>query len=111
MELLIALVISLTIVVVTRYAVPRWKLKKIEQPVVIDERFCVIDIRDYISAHRSPYPGAENIPLSYLPRALKEHFDCPKDVLVISDDFRGARIAANIFRKKRKKNIYYVTAA
>ncbi|MFG6119493.1 MULTISPECIES: rhodanese-like domain-containing protein [Thalassobacillus] len=111
MELLFAITASLGILAVTRFAIPRWKLKEIDQQIVLDERFCVIDIRDYISAHRSPFPGAENIPLSYLPRALKEQFDCQKEVLVVSDDIRGARIAANLFRKKRKKNIYYVTAA
>ncbi|KHE72052.1 rhodanese-like domain-containing protein [Halobacillus sp. BBL2006] len=70
--------------------------------------FCVIDIRDYISAHRAPYPGAENIPLSYLPRALKERFDCTKQILVVTDDKRGAKLAAKMIRKHRRRSIYYV---
>ncbi|MCP3028318.1 rhodanese-like domain-containing protein [Halobacillus sp. A5] len=72
--------------------------------------FCVIDIRDYISAHRSPYPGAENIPLSYLQRALKDRFQCTKDILLVTDDKRGAKLAARMIRKKKGKNIYYVKA-
>lgn len=70
--------------------------------------FCVIDIRDYISAYRSPYPGAENIPLSYLPRFLKERFDCSKKVLLVTDDKRGAKLAAKMIRKKRHKAVYYI---
>ncbi|MGP4076569.1 rhodanese-like domain-containing protein [Halobacillus sp. K22] len=70
--------------------------------------FCVIDIRDYISAYRSPYPGAENIPLSYLSRTLKERFDCPEKILLVSDDKRGAKLAAKIIRKKRHQAIYYI---
>ncbi|MCA1023956.1 rhodanese-like domain-containing protein [Halobacillus litoralis] len=72
------------------------------------EDVCVIDIRDYIIAHRSPYPGAENIPLNYLPRALKERFDCTKDILVISDNKRAARMAARMIRKKKRNAVYYM---
>ncbi|GGF33055.1 hypothetical protein GCM10010954_35290 [Halobacillus andaensis] len=74
------------------------------------DNFCVIDIRDYISAHRSPYPGAENIPLSYLQRALKDRFQCTKDILLVTDDKRGAKLAARMIRRKRGKTIYYVKA-
>ncbi|MFG6148216.1 rhodanese-like domain-containing protein [Halobacillus sp. B23F22_1] len=74
------------------------------------DNFCVIDIRDYISAHRSPYPGAENIPLSYLQRALKERLQCTKDILLVTDDKRGAKLAARMIRRKRGKTIYYVKA-
>ncbi|MGI8315738.1 rhodanese-like domain-containing protein [Halobacillus mangrovi] len=72
------------------------------------DEFCVIDIRDYISADKCPYPGAENIPLSYLPRALKNRFDCTKQVLLVTDDKRGAKLAAKIIRKHRRRSIYYV---
>ncbi|RWZ54841.1 rhodanese-like domain-containing protein [Halobacillus fulvus] len=77
------------------------------QSVSLDD-FCIIDIRDYISSYRSPYPGAENIPLSYLPRELKERFDCPKQILLVTDDKRGAKMAARMIRKKKHKSIYYI---
>nr|WP_239534308.1 rhodanese-like domain-containing protein [Thalassobacillus pellis] len=95
---------------VIRFFLPIMHLRKVDQEGLQDKHYCVIDIRDYISAHRHPFPGAENIPLSYLSRALRGQFDCQKDVLVVSDDVRSARIAANIFRKKHKKKIYYVTS-
>lgn len=83
-------------------------LKPFNRQLISDDDLCVIDIRDYISAHRSPYPGAENIPLSYLKRALKERFDCTKEILLITDDKRGAKLAARMIRKKQSKSIYYV---
>ncbi|UOQ46097.1 rhodanese-like domain-containing protein [Halobacillus salinarum] len=76
-----------------------------------NEEYCVIDIRDYIVAHHSPYPGAENIPLSYLPRALKERFDCSKSILLITDGKRGAKLAAKMIRKQRQRPIYYIDSA
>ncbi|MFC7322120.1 rhodanese-like domain-containing protein [Halobacillus campisalis] len=86
-------------------------VKPLTRQKVSGDEFCVIDIRDYISAHRSPYPGAENIPLSYLPRALKERYECTKNILLVTDDKRGAMLAARIIRKKRHKSIYYVKTA
>ncbi|MBH0231092.1 rhodanese-like domain-containing protein [Halobacillus sp. KCTC 3957] len=77
-------------------------------PSAVSDDFCIIDIRDYISAHRSPYPGAENIPLSYLSRALNERFECPKEILLVTDDKRGAKIAAKMIKKKQNKPVYYV---
>ncbi|QHT47470.1 rhodanese-like domain-containing protein [Halobacillus sp. ACCC02827] len=72
--------------------------------------FCIIDIRDYISAYRSPYPGAENIPLSYLPRVLKDRFDCQDDILVVTDDKRAAKLAAKMIRKNKNTDVYYVNS-
>ncbi|MCA0972850.1 rhodanese-like domain-containing protein [Halobacillus litoralis] len=69
--------------------------------------FCVIDVRDYISAHRSPYPGADNIPLSYLKREWKKRSSCDKNILLIADDQREARLAAGIIKGKKTKAIYY----
>ncbi|ASF40214.1 rhodanese-like domain-containing protein [Halobacillus sp. B29] len=83
-------------------------LKPYNQSNLSGADLCVIDIRDYISAYRSPYPGAENIPLSYLSRTIKERFDCPEKILVVSDDKRGAKLAAKIIRKKRQQSIYYI---
>ncbi|SDY03397.1 MULTISPECIES: rhodanese-like domain-containing protein [Salimicrobium] len=86
-------------------------LQTLNDNEISDNDYCVIDIRDYISAHRSPYPGAENIPLSYLPRELKERFDCPKEILLVTDDERGAVKAARLLRKKRDQSVYYVKAS
>ncbi|MGP4061462.1 rhodanese-like domain-containing protein [Halobacillus sp. H74] len=86
----------------------RFFLKPYQRQRSTEDEFCVIDIRDYISAHRSPYPGAENIPLSYLRRTLNERFDCPKKILVVSDDKRGAKMAAKLIRKKQHKPVYYI---
>lgn len=86
-------------------------LKTINEQELSKKDYCVIDIRDYISAHRSPYPGAENIPLSYLPRELKERFDCPKKILLVTDDERGAVKAARLLRKKKNQSVYYVKAS
>lgn len=83
-------------------------LKPFTQHFVPEDEFCVIDIRDYISAYRSPFPGAENIPLSYLPRVLKERFDCSKEILLVTDDVRGARLAAKMINKKQPHSIYYI---
>ncbi|WP_347862526.1 rhodanese-like domain-containing protein [Salimicrobium sp. PL1-032A] len=87
------------------------RLKTINEQELSKNDYCVIDIRDYISAHRSPYPGAENIPLSYLPRELKERFDCPKEILLVTDDERGAVKAARMLRKRNNKDVYYVKAS
>lgn len=86
----------------------RSSLKSYFEQSYSEDNVCVIDIRDYIIAHRSPYPGAENIPLNYLSRALKERFDCTKDILVISDNKRAARMAARMIRKKKGKAVYYL---
>jgi len=109
---LVALIafIGLIAYVFNQYVLPFNYLKKIDQQSIQDDRYCVIDVRDYVSAHRSPFPSAENIPLSYLPRALKERFDCTKEVVLVSDDKRGARIAAKMMRKKKFKSIYYTRA-
>lgn len=110
MELFAVLVASILFIGINRYLLKKKYLKKLNDTGEKEDRFCVIDIRDYISAHRAPYPGAENIPLSYLSRALKERFDCPKEILVITDDERGARMAAKLIRKKQNKPIYYKTS-
>lgn len=92
---------------VRNVSLPHMYLKKIDQNTISNDRYCVIDVRDYVSAHNQPYPSAQNIPLSYLPRELKDTFDCTKDIVLISDDVRGARIAAKMLRKKNNRPIYY----
>ncbi|KGX86771.1 hypothetical protein N784_04035 [Pontibacillus litoralis JSM 072002] len=83
-------------------------MKKIDQQHILEDDYCVIDVRDYVSAHNQPFPSAENIPLSYLPRVLQERFDCTKDIVLISDDFRGVRLAAKLIRKRNNRPIYYL---
>ncbi|WP_200816559.1 rhodanese-like domain-containing protein [Halobacillus sp. Marseille-P3879] len=106
---------SILVIVVLAFSIFRglfhvFVLKPFPNHAESRDNFCVIDIRDYTSAYRSPYPGAENIPLSYLQRALKDRFKCTKDILLVTDDKRGARLAARIIRKKERKLIYYVKA-
>ncbi|SIS44114.1 rhodanese-like domain-containing protein [Salimicrobium flavidum] len=106
----IAVALFLALYTVTHTKV--WnRLRTLNNQDFSDSDYCVIDIRDYISAHRAPYPGAENIPLSYLPRVLKDRFDCPKKILLVTDDERGAVKAARMLRKKRNQSVYYVKAS
>ncbi|MFC0523964.1 rhodanese-like domain-containing protein [Pontibacillus salicampi] len=105
----IAITIFVLILVwfIRNVSLPHMYMKKIDQNLISEDKYCVIDVRDYVSAHNSPFPSAENIPLSYLPRVLKDKFDCTKDIVLISDDMRGARIAAKMLRKKQNRSIYY----
>ncbi|SFJ38879.1 hypothetical protein SAMN04487936_1022 [Halobacillus dabanensis] len=107
MGLIYGSVVILVLLIIHHYY-EKMILKPYHQQFIPGSDFCIIDIRDYISAYRSPYPGAENIPLSYLPRFLKESFDCPKQVLLVTDDKRGAKLAAKMIRKKRHKSVYYI---
>ncbi|GGD05633.1 rhodanese-like domain-containing protein [Pontibacillus salipaludis] len=104
---LIALFILLALFIMKQFIAPLLYMKKIDQQSVSDD-YCLIDVRDYVSAHRCPYPKAENIPLSYLPRALKEQFECTKEIVLISDDLRGVRMAAKMIRKKKHQSVYYI---
>ncbi|WP_205439388.1 rhodanese-like domain-containing protein [Halobacillus ihumii] len=110
MELILFLLVII-ILVFLKDAADGKSLTHLGKEQVSIEEYCVIDIRDYISASHSPYPGAENIPLSYLPRELKERMDCEKNILLITDDKRGAKMAAKIIRKKRNSSIYYIKSA
>lgn len=82
--------------------------KLMNEESLVAEDFCLIDIRDYISAHRFPYPGSENIPLSYLRREMKERFSCQKKILLITDDVRGAKVATKLIRKRQNQSVYYI---
>ncbi|MCD5325033.1 MULTISPECIES: rhodanese-like domain-containing protein [Pontibacillus] len=104
---LTALFILLAFFITKQFISPLLYMKKIDQHSISDD-YCVIDVRDYVSAHRSPYPKAENIPLSYLPRALKEQFECSKEIVLVSDDLRGVRMAAKMIRKKKQQSVYYI---
>ncbi|MBA2175810.1 rhodanese-like domain-containing protein [Halobacillus locisalis] len=98
---------TVLLLVTISFIVRKSSLKLLKQQP-LEDNFCIIDIRDYISSHRSPYPGAENIPLSYLQRELRDRMKCRKEILLVTDDLRGAKIAAKIIRKKQKQAIYYI---
>ncbi|WP_035511346.1 rhodanese-like domain-containing protein [Halobacillus karajensis] len=100
--------ISLIVVFLGYFLNQKVILKPFHKGRTSEGDMCVIDIRDYISAYRCPYPGAENIPLSYLPRVLKDQLCCSKPILIVSDDKRGARMAAKILRRRWRKRIYYI---
>ncbi|MEQ6389771.1 rhodanese-like domain-containing protein [Bacillaceae bacterium S4-13-58] len=87
------------------------RIREVDASVIESGSYCVIDIRDYISVSNSPYPSAENIPLSYLPRVLNSSFPCEKDIVIISDDQRGVRLAAKYLAKKKRGQIYYIKVA
>ncbi|WP_181349483.1 rhodanese-like domain-containing protein [Thalassobacillus sp. CUG 92003] len=107
LAVVISLIITITLI---KFVFSFHHLEKIDPHAVKSDRFCLIDIRDYISANNSPFPGADNIPLSYLSRELNKTVDCPKEILLISDDLRGARLAAKMIRKKRNKHVFYTKA-
>lgn len=81
-------------------------------PHMIDlTKHCVIDIRDFITSHRSPMSEAENIPLSYLPRTAREKGVCSKDIIFVTDGRKAAGIAARIVSRqggKNKKQFFYM---
>lgn len=87
------------------------RIMEVDASILEQGKFCVIDIRDYISVSNSPYPTAENIPLSYLPRVLNSTFPCKNDIVIISDDQRGVRLAAKYISKKMQGQIYYIKVA
>ncbi|KMM37323.1 rhodanese-like domain-containing protein [Guptibacillus hwajinpoensis] len=74
-----------------------------------DDKYCLIDVRDYILSHRMPYEKAKNIPLSYLGRQTREKEVCDKDIVVLAEDRKAARLAVKILMKQRKQQIYYMT--
>ena len=74
-----------------------------------DDKYCLIDVRDYILSHRMPYEKAKNIPLSYLGRQTREEEVCDKDIVVLAEDRKAARLAVKILMKQRKQQIYYMT--
>lgn len=88
---------------------PFFYMKRIEKNRIDDEAYCLIDVRDFITFYRSPTDKAKNIPLSYLPREVRGDAICDKEVVVIADGTRAAKMAARIINKQIKKPIYYVT--
>ncbi|TKD68002.1 rhodanese-like domain-containing protein [Pseudalkalibacillus hwajinpoensis] len=74
-----------------------------------DDKYCLIDVRDYILSHRMPYEKAKNIPLSYLGRQTRENEVCDKEIIVLAEDRKAARLAVKILMKQRKQPIYYMT--
>ncbi|WP_347549215.1 rhodanese-like domain-containing protein [Pseudalkalibacillus hwajinpoensis] len=76
-----------------------------------DDKYCLIDVRDYILSHRAPFEKAKNIPLSYLGRQTKETDVCDKEIIVLAEDRKAARLAVKILMKQRKQPIYYMTVS
>ena len=93
-------------IVVSHYAV-----KPIAQNTIDLSKHCVIDIRDFITSHRSPITCAENIPLSYLSRTTREKKICNKDIVFVTDDRKAAGKAARIVsrRANRGKQQFFFT--
>lgn len=85
-------------VVVCHYAV-----KPISPNTIDLSKHCVIDIRDFITSHRSPITCGENIPLSYLSRTTREKGICHKDIVFVTDDRKAAGKAARIVSKRGNK--------
>ncbi len=94
------------------YLLPYLKLKAFHQEAVDQSEYCMIDVRDYQSSHRNPFPFmTKNIPLSYLPRTTKEGEICDRDIVVIAESKYVAAMAARILKRKTDKFIYYVTVS
>ncbi|WLR50293.1 rhodanese-like domain-containing protein [Bacillus tianshenii] len=105
-----ALLAALIVVLIMRsYILPRFHMKPIQQDAVDLERYCLIDVRDFVSYYRTPTDHTKNIPLSYLPRTMKEEAVCDKEIVVVGDDNKSIRMAARIINKHMKKSIYYFT--
>ncbi|WP_377888100.1 rhodanese-like domain-containing protein [Alkalihalobacillus sp. R86527] len=90
---------------------PYTYLKPINVDPFDDDRYCLIDVRDYILSHRMPYEKAKNIPLSYLGRQTRENDVCDKEIVVLAEDRKAARMAAKILLKQSKQPIYYMTVS
>lgn len=88
---------------------PNIYLKRIEEDCVRQGDYCVIDVRDYILAHRQPHQKAENVPLCYLRRQVEEEGICMKNVVVVAEDRKAAKMATRILTKKSRQPVYYVT--
>ncbi|TDQ39057.1 hypothetical protein EV213_1083 [Aureibacillus halotolerans] len=70
-------------------------------------KYYVIDVRDFISFNKAPSIVTKNIPLSYLPREMREEARCSKDIVVIADDLQTARSAVRIIKKRYKNKVFY----
>lgn len=111
MEYVAVVLVLLVIWVLFRsYIAPIRSLESIDYNLIDREKYCLIDVRDYIASHQMPFRDACNIPLSYLSREVKKKLECEKDIVLICDDFRGAKMAARILNKQRVKKIYYIQA-
>lgn len=88
---------------------PNFYLKRIEKNCIRQGDYCVIDVRDYILAHREPLKDVQNIPLCYLRRQVEEKGVCLRNVVVVAEDRKAAKMAARILTKKSRQPVYYVT--
>lgn len=88
---------------------PLISVKGMPEPSIDQKKYCVIDIRDFITSNRNPIAEAENIPLSYLGRSTKEQAPCNKDILFVGHDYQSVKMAAKIVKKhaKHQRGFYY----
>ncbi len=91
------------------YIKPSLHIKEFKGNITDCGRYCLIDIRDFISAYRRPAEAAQNIPLPYLQREAKSNAVCQQDIVLICEGRRAARIAARILNRYGKNEIFYVT--
>lgn len=112
MEGIIAAIVILAIIyIVKNFIRPLITLQELPDHMDLEtmcKKYCLIDLRDYITADKDPVPYAKNIPLSYLPRELEKSIDCDKDILLISEDKRTARLAVKFFQKQKRDKIYFL---
>lgn len=88
---------------------PYFYLKPIEKEGLDQAKYCLIDVRDFISFYRQPTNQAKNIPLSYLPREVKSDSLCDREIVVVAENKKSAKMAARIINKQFKKQVYYYT--
>ncbi|TCT14720.1 hypothetical protein EDD68_1406 [Melghiribacillus thermohalophilus] len=112
MEILVITATVLAIIyIVKNFILPLIFLKELNTGMDLEticKKYCLIDLRDYITADKNPFPHARNIPLSYLPRELEKNFPCDKKILLISEDKRTARLAAKFIQKQKRDKIYFL---
>jgi rhodanese-related sulfurtransferase len=106
--ILTGIALVFTLYVIRNFILPYAYLKPIEQTHVNSNDYCTIDIRDYSTFHNTPIEEAINIPLSVLHRSVEKE-DCDKNIVVVSDDTKGALMAARILKKAKKKPVFYYT--
>ncbi|MDX8367413.1 sulfurtransferase [Cytobacillus sp. IB215665] len=104
--LLMIILISLTYLFYTRYfpiiGVRCVDVKRCDNH---QEKFTLVDIRDYNVSHKFPYKNAVNVPIAYLKR---NYNDLPKnDVHIIASDKIEKNMGIRFLRSKGYKIISY----
>lgn len=72
-----------------------------------DEKTILLDVRDYLQAHKKPINGSYNIPLPYIKRNFRELERKP--ICIIGSDMLDVTISARFFKSKGiKVTGYYI---